>query len=64
MANEKRMATEALVSIILWVGVECLTTETRSNQGFLEDTNEIIFSDKDMEVNTQIIEDRFIWWPR
>ena len=63
MANEMRMATEVLESIILWVGVECLTTETRSNQGFLKDTNEIIFSDKDMEVNTQIIEDRFIWWP-
>ena len=50
MANERRMAIEALVSIALGAGVGCLTAETRSNRAFLEDTNEITFSDEDMEV--------------
>lgn len=62
--NEKRMAMKALVSIVLGVVVECPTIETRPNQAFLEDTNEIIFSDEGMEVNTQIIEDLFILWPQ
>ena len=39
-----------MVSIAFRVGIECLTVETRSNRAFLEDTNEITFSDKDMEV--------------
>lgn len=44
------MAIEALVSIASGARAQCLTAETRSNQTFLEDTNEITFSDKDMEV--------------
>ena len=44
------MAMKALVSIASREGVECLTTETRSNWAFLEDTNEITFSDEDKEV--------------
>lgn len=44
------MATEALVSIALGVGIEWLKAETRFDQAFLEDTNEITFSDEDMEV--------------
>ena len=50
IANKQRMATKALVSIALGVGVECLTTETRTDKAFLQDTNEIIFSDEDIEV--------------
>ena len=48
-ANERRMATEALVSIAQEAGVKCLIAKTRSNQDFLEDTNEITFCDEDME---------------
>ena len=44
------MATEALVSIASGARVECLTVETQSNWAFLEDTNEITFSDEDIEV--------------
>lgn len=39
-----------LVSIASRVGVGCLIVETRSNGAFLEDTNEITFSDENMEV--------------
>ena len=48
--NERRMATEALVSIASGVGIKCLTTETQSDWAFLEGTNKITFSDEDMEV--------------
>ena len=41
---------EALVSIALGAEVECLATEARANKAFLQDTNEITFSDEDMEV--------------
>ena len=44
------MATEALVCIVLGVGKECLIAEARTNRAFLQDSNEIIFSDEDMEV--------------
>ena len=50
MVNEQRMATEALVSIASGARVECLIVETQSNRAFLEDTNEITFSDEDIEV--------------
>lgn len=50
IANECKIAIEALLSIASEVRVDCLTTETRSNRAFLENTNEITFSDKDMEV--------------
>ena len=38
------------MSIALGVGVECLTTEIRADKAFIQDTNEITFSDEDMEV--------------
>lgn len=44
------MVTEALVSIASKVGIECLTAETRSDQAFLEGTNEITFSNEEIEV--------------
>jgi len=50
MANKRKVATEALVSITLGVGVECLIAETQSNCVFLNNTNEITFSDEDIEV--------------
>lgn len=49
-ANERKIATEALVSIALRVGVKLLSAETRANKTFLQHTNKIIFSDEDMEV--------------
>ena len=48
--NERRIAIEALVSIASRAGVKCLLAEARANKAFLQDTNEITFSDKDMEV--------------
>ena len=38
------------MSIALGVGVECFSIETRAEKVFLQDTNKITFSDKDMEV--------------
>ena len=49
-ANKQRIATEALVSIASGVGVECLVVETRADKAFLLDTDEITFSDEDIEV--------------
>ena len=65
MANERRVATKALVSIESGsgVGVECLFQETWSNCAFLKNTNEITFSDEDMDVRYQITKDYFIWRP-
>ena len=48
--NERKIATEALVSIASRAGVECLSAKARADKAFLQDTNEIIFSDEDMEV--------------
>ena len=48
MANERKMATKALVSIAPRVGVECLTVEARTDKAFQQDTNEITFSDEGM----------------
>ena len=50
IANKWRITTEALVSIDSGVGVECLVAKTRANKAFQQDTNEITFSDEDMEV--------------
>ena len=50
IANERRIVTEALVSIASRAGVECLTVETRANKAFQRDADEITFSDEDMEV--------------
>ena len=44
------MAIEALVSIASGMGVECLVAETRADKAFLQDNNEITFSNEDMEV--------------
>ena len=49
IANERRMATEAFVSIVLGAGMECLIVEARTD-AFLQDTNEITFGNKDMGV--------------
>ena len=38
------------MSIALGAGVECLLVETRVGKTFLQDTNEITFSDEDIEV--------------
>ena len=48
-ANERRIATKALVRIASRTGVECLAVETRADKTFLQDTNEITFSDEDMK---------------
>ena len=44
------MATEALVSIASRARAEWLAAEARADRAFLQDTNEITFSDEDMEV--------------
>ena len=44
------MTIKALVSIASEVGMECLIAETRTDRAILQDTNEITFSDKDMEM--------------
>ena len=41
---------EALVSIASGAKVECLAVEIRADKAFLQDTNEITFSDEDMEI--------------
>ena len=50
IANKWRIAIEALVSIASGAGVECLAAEIRADEAFLQDTNEITFSNEDMEV--------------
>ena len=49
-ANKWRIATKALVSIALGARVECLVVEIRADKAFLQDTNEITFSDEDMDI--------------
>ena len=44
------MATKALVSIASGVGVKCLTKKARIDRAFLQDINEITFTDEDIEV--------------
>ena len=50
IAKERKIATEALVSIAFGVGVECLATEILDDRALLQESTEIIFSDEDMEV--------------
>ena len=50
IASERRIAIEALVSIASEARVECLSAEIKAGKAFLQDTNEITFSDEDMEV--------------
>ena len=48
--NERRIVTEAIVSIASEAGIKCLTAEATNDKALLQEANEIIFSDKDMEV--------------
>ena len=50
IAKERKIATEALVSIASGVGVECLATEILDDRALLQESTEIIFSDEDIEV--------------
>ena len=50
IAKERKIATEALVSIASGVGVECLAAEIPDDRALLQESTEIIFSDEDMEV--------------
>ena len=54
-AKERKIAMEALVSIASGVGAECLSTEMPEDRALLQESTEITFSSKDMEVGTQII---------
>ena len=49
-AKERNIATKALVSIAFGAGVECLAAEIPDDRAFLQESTEITFSDKDMEV--------------
>ena len=49
-AKEKKIATEALVSIASGAGVECLSAETTEDRALLQESTEITFSSEDMEV--------------
>ena len=48
--KERKIATEALVSIGSGAGVECLSAEIPEDRALLQELTEITFSDKDMEV--------------
>ena len=49
-AKERKIVTEALVSIASGAGVECLAAEIPDDRAFLQESTEITFSDEDMEV--------------
>ena len=49
-AKERKIATEALVSIVSGAGVECLLIEILDDRALLQESSEITFSDEDMEV--------------
>ena len=48
--KERKIATEALVSIASAAGVECLSTEVPDDIVLLHECTEITFSNEDMEV--------------
>ena len=48
--KERKIATEALVSIASGAGVECLSGEILDNRALLQESTEITFSNEDMEV--------------
>ena len=50
MTKERRIATEALIGIASGVEIECLTAEVTDDRALLQESNEITFSNKDMEV--------------
>ena len=49
-AKERKIATEALVSIASEAGVECLSAEMPEDRALLQESTEITFSSEDMEV--------------
>ena len=49
-AKERKIATEALVSIASGAGVECLSVEMPEDRALLQESTEITFSSEDMEV--------------
>ena len=49
-AKERKIATEALVSIASGVRVECLSAEVLNDRALLQELAEITFSNEDMEV--------------
>ena len=49
-AKERKIATEALVSIASGAGVECLSAEIPEDRALLQELTEITFSSKDMKV--------------
>ena len=49
-AKERKIVTEALVSIASSARVECLAAEILNDRTLLQESTEITFSDKDMEV--------------
>ena len=49
-AKDRKIATEALVSIASEAGVECLTAKIANDKALLQELTEITFSNKDMEV--------------
>ena len=49
-AKERKIATEALVSITSEVGVECLSAEILDDRAILQESTEITFNNEDVEV--------------
>ena len=50
MTKERKIATKALVSIAPGEGVECLSAKVIDDRALLQESTEITFSNKDMEV--------------
>ena len=48
--KKRKIATEALVSITFGVGIKFLTAKVTDDRALLQESSEINFSDKDMEV--------------
>ena len=49
-AKERKIATEALMSIAFGARVECLSAEIPEDKTLLQESTEIIFSNEDIEV--------------
>ena len=50
MVKERKIATEALVSITSRAGIECLSVKVINDRALLQESSEITFSNKDIEV--------------
>ena len=48
--KERKIATEALVSIAFGAGIKCLSAEVVDDKALLQESSEITFSDEDMEM--------------